>query len=368
MSATDDTPQSDRALRIAAARWRAVVDSAVDGIIVIDFRGRIEEFNPAAQRMFGYSEDEARGQSVAMLMPEPDRSRHDGYIGHHLKTGERKIIGIGRDVTGLRRNGQVFPLHLSVGEMEIDGEKHYTGILHDLSSRTELEERLREASALARLGEMAAVIAHEVKNPLAAVRGAIQVVGGRLPAGAADAPIIKEIIARLDGLNDLIQDLLIFARPPNPKFAETDLRTLLGTVVALLKRDPAFADLGVVFAGEAGPLSADANLLKIAFQNLLINSAQAMRGRGSITVTLSAEEGRHRVEVADHGPGISAEIRATLFRPFKTSKARGTGLGLATARRLVELQAGSISVRCPESGGTIVTVEIPSGVRPASRV
>lgn len=360
MTGDGDAPIPGQSDRIAQARWRAVIDAAVDGIIVIDSRGLIEAFNPAAERMFGYREDEALGRNVGMLMPEPDHSRHDSYLQHHLKTGERKIIGVGREVIGLRRDGQTFPIHLSVGEMEIDGEKHFTGILHDLSNRTELEERLREATALARLGEMAAIIAHEVKNPLAAVRGAIQVVGGRLPAGAADAPIIREIIARLDGLNDLIQDLLVFARPPQPRLAATDLRALLGSVVSLLKRDPAFADLEVAFAGEGGLVSADPNLLKIVFQNLLINSAQAMRGRGTITVSVSTADGRHRVEVADEGPGIPAEIRAALFRPFKTTKARGTGLGMATAKRLVELQGGSIDVRCPDGGGTVVTVEIPS--------
>ncbi len=360
MSDTRHGRAPDQELRVAEARWRAVIDSAVDGIIVIDSKGLIESFNPAAQRMFGYTEDETLGRNVSMLMPEPDHSRHDGYVNHHLETGERRIIGIGRAVTGLRRDGQTFPLHLSVGEMEIDGQKHFTGILHDLSSRAELEDRLREATALARLGEMAAVIAHEVKNPIAAVRGAIQVIGGRLPAGTGDAAIVKEIIARLDGLNDLIQDLLVFARPPNPKLAETDLRGLLGTVVTLLKRDPALADLEVVITGEGAPIPADPNLIKIVFQNLLINSAQAMQGRGVISVTLRAADGWHSVKVADHGPGLPAEIRAALFRPFKTTKARGTGLGMATAKRLVELHSGRIAVDCPEGGGTIVTVDLPS--------
>ena len=200
--------------RLAEARWRAIVDAAVDGIVVIDSRGRIEAFNTAAERMFGYRESEVLGKNVSMLMPEPDRSHHDRYIQHHLATGEKRIIGVGRAVNGMRRDGHVFPVHLSVGEFEIDGEKHFTGILHDLSKRTELEERLREATALARLGEMAAVIAHEVKNPLAAVRGAVQVIGTRISAQTNDAAIIKEIIARLDALNDLIQDLLVFARPP----------------------------------------------------------------------------------------------------------------------------------------------------------
>lgn len=358
------TPGNDRAsidaLRLSDARWRAVVDAAVDGIIVIDSHGRIEAFNAAAEKMFGYTESALLGQNISVLMPEPYRSQHDGYIDHHLKTGEKKIIGVGRAVNGLRRDGHVFPLHLSVGEFEIDGQKHFTGILHDLSRRTELEERLREATALARLGEMAAVIAHEVKNPLAAVRGAVQVIGSRLPNQSSDGAIIKEIIARLDALNDLIQDLLVFARPPAPKLGRVDLASLVSSVVTLLKRDPAYQALEIHVAGDVPPALADANLMTIAIQNLLINAAQAQHGKGDIHVTLSPQDGSSRIEIADQGPGIPAEIRAALFRPFKTTKARGTGLGMATAKRLLESQGGVIAVECPASGGTVITMLIPS--------
>lgn len=345
---------------MASARWRAIIDAAVDGIIVIDSRGRIEAFNAAAERMFGYAEAEVVGQNVGVLMPEPHRTRHDGYIGHHLETGEKKIIGIGRAVNGMRRDGQVFPLHLSVGEFEIDGQMHFTGILHDLSRRAELEERLREATALARLGEMAAVIAHEVKNPLAAVRGAVQVIGTRLPPQTNDGAIINEILARLDGLNDLIQDLLVFARPPAPKPVRIDLGRLVESVVVMLKRDPAFRDLDVTIDGEVPHARADANLLTVALQNLLINAGQAQQGRGTVRVTLNAESDAIGIRIADDGPGIPAEIRADLFRPFKTTKARGTGLGMATAKRLIESQGGTIAVDCPPPRGTVVTLTIPA--------
>ena len=275
MSQPPTESQTVDSSRLDSARWRAIIDAAVDGIIVIDSRGHIEAFNAAAERMFGYAEAEVLGKNVSMLMPEPHRANHDGYIDHHLKTGEKKIIGIGRAINGLRRDGQVFPLHLSVGEFEIDGEMHFTGILHDLTRRAELEEQLRESTALARLGEMAAVIAHEVKNPLAAVRGAVQVIGSRLPPRTNDAAIITEIIARLDGLNDLIQDLLVFARPPAPKPVRTDVRRLVEAVALLLKRDPAFRDLAVVIEGDVPDSMADANLVTIALQNLLINAGQA---------------------------------------------------------------------------------------------
>jgi two-component system sensor kinase FixL len=353
--------QSTADARVGAARWRAVIDATVDGIIVIDSHGIIEDCNAAAHRMFGYADGEVVGQNVSVLIPEPDRSRHDSYIERHLRTGERRIIGIGRAVTGLRRDGSTFPVHLSVGEFQLDGAMHFTAILHDLSRRTELEDRLREATSMARLGEMAAVIAHEVKNPLAAVRGAIQVLGTRLPPSTSDAAIVKEIIARLDGLNDLIQDLLVFARPPKPKYAMTDLGALLNANASLLKTDPAFASLDIAIIADVPPLAADANLLNIVFQNLLINAAQAMQGHGRITVTVDAADGWHQVVVKDQGPGIPPEIRAELFRPFKTTKARGTGLGMATAKRLVEQHGGRIAVECPPAGGTIVTVHLPTG-------
>jgi signal transduction histidine kinase len=250
-------------------------------------------------------------------------------------------------------------VHLSVGEFEIDGEKHFTGILHDLSSRAELEGRLREATALARLGEMAAVIAHEVRNPLAAVRGAVQVIGSRLPAASNDAAIIKEVIVRIDGLNDLIQDLLVFARPPAPKPSRSDLRSLIESIVTMMKRDPAYQDLAIEIAGQVPLAWVDDNLITIALQNLLMNAAQAQHGRGSIHILLQSEPDALRIEIRDRGPGIPAEIRADLFRPFKTTKARGTGLGMATAKRLTESQGGTIAVDCPKEGGTIVALTFP---------
>src|SRR5947208_7134166 len=150
-------------------------------------------------------------------MPSPYDDEHDGYMSRYLTTGDGKIIGIGREVSGKRRDGTTFPVHLSVGEMSVNGERKFTGILHDLSVRIRIEEELREQTALARLGEMAAVIAHEVKNPLAGVRGAIQVIGSRLPKDSKDAAIAKDIVDRIDALNELMKDLLLFARQPQPR-------------------------------------------------------------------------------------------------------------------------------------------------------
>src|SRR5438477_1440200 len=253
----------EQALRGSEARWRAIVESAVDGIVVIDARGHVEAFNRAAERLFGYAAHEVVGRNVKILMPAPYHDEHDGYIARYRATGVQKIIGIGREVTGLRKDGSTFPLHLSVGEAVIEGEPRFTGILHDLTERVLLETQLREQSALTRLGEMAAVVAHEVKNPLTGIRGAIQVIGGRLPAGSKDVQIVGDIVARIDALNDLMKDLLLFARPPQARMAPVDVIMLLNNVADLLRQDPTFQGVRVGVTGQVPVLTVDAELLKI---------------------------------------------------------------------------------------------------------
>jgi len=348
----------------ADASWRALIDAAVDGMIVINARGTIEAFNPSAERMFGYQASEVIGSNVSILMPPPDKEQHDGYLARYLKTGTRRIIGIGRDVTALRRDGAQFPVHLSVGEMRVAGEPRFVGIVHDLRARTRLEEHIREQASLARLGEMAAVLAHEVRNPLAAVSGAIQVLGRRFPEGGQDATIVREVLARLDGLNELMQELLLFARTPKPRLAPVELRLVLESTTELLASDPLFRAMRVEIGGSAPPVAVDRELLKIAFHNLMLNAAQALDGRGTITASVSAVGTRQVVTIADNGPGMSEEVRAKLFQPFFTTKARGTGLGLATVRRLVEAHDGAVTVTCPPEGGTAVTIELPGAAAP----
>ena len=352
--------QAEADAQASGERLRSLIDSAVDGIIVIGQTGRIESFNPAAERLFGYRAPEVVGRNVSMLMPSPYQEEHDGYLKRYLTTGEARIIGVGREVTGRRRDGTIFPVRLSVGEMTIGGERKFTGILHDLTERLRLEQQLREGAALAKVGEMAAVIAHEVKNPLAGIRGAVQVIGSRMPADSRDGAVLIEIVKRIDALDGLIKDLLLFARPPEPRRASVDVGPLVTMTADLLRRDPSFEHVIVGVSGSAPPLFADAEMLKIVFQNLLVNSAHAMQGHGKVDVAVESRDGACVMAFTDTGPGIAPAIRDKIFTPFFTTKSRGTGLGLPTAKRLIEAHQGEIHIDCPPGGGTRVTVTIPT--------
>jgi two-component system sensor kinase FixL len=357
---------AERALRAEADlannrahRLDAIINTTVDGIIVINANGIVEEFNPGAERLFGYTAAEVIGHNVSMLMPSPHREEHDAYLARYRTTGRASVIGIGRDVSGMRRDGTMFPLHLSVGEFTIAGEHKFTGILHDLSARVRLEEQMREQTALAKLGEMAAVIAHEVKNPLAGIRGAIQVIAARMPKDATEAPVLAEIIKRIDSLDGMIKELLLFARTPQPRRIPTSLVPLVAATADLLTRDPSLQAVEVQIDGSAPPVPADAEMLKIVFQNLLINGAHAMKNRGRIRVEVNTSDSACHVTFSDEGPGIPVEVREKIFTPFFTTKSRGSGLGLPTAKRLVEAHNGQIVIDCPPAGGTSVMVRLP---------
>ncbi len=347
------------ALRKSEERVRSIVESAVDGIIVIDDRGSIQAFNPSAERLFGHSVDEVLGRNVSMLMPSPDRERHDGYLHHYLMTGEQKIIGIGREVTALKKDGRTFPVHLSVGEMKSgDGKRSFTGILHDLSDRVGLEQRLAEQKSLAKLGEMAAVVAHEVKNPIAGIRGALQVITSRMPADQRDRAILVDIITRLDGLNRIVQDMLMFARPRPLRQERIDLGPLLRETGSLIERDPTMLNLKIRVSGGC-EIVGDREMLQVVFQNILMNGAQAMEGQGQIEVAITSAGERCRIAVVDRGLGMPDETRAKAFDAFFTTKHRGTGLGLPIAKRVVEAHGGEIHIELPPGGGTTISVDLP---------
>ena len=235
----------------------------------------------------------------------------------------------------------------------------YIAIRTDITARKAAEERLAEQASLARVGQLAAMVAHEVKNPLAGIKGAVQVLMSRRRADDPEQQVMRDIVGRIDALNELIGDLLVFARPRAPQLARLGLRSLLEEAVLTLRRDPLAAPLAIGIEGPDLVVDADADLIRATVLNLLINAAQALDGSGRITVALAQQRQPAVVDIRDTGPGIPGDLRDQVFEPFVTTKARGGGLGLSIARRTAELHGGSLTLVSPPGEGTVMRLTLP---------
>ncbi|MFQ5928654.1 MAG: nitrogen regulation protein NR(II) [Acidobacteriota bacterium] len=356
-----NSEQREEALRRSEAEIRAILDTVVDGIITIDHKGTIQSFNPAAARIFGYSRDEAIGQNVTILMPEPDRSQHNEYVANYLRTGEAKIIGIGREVVGRRKDGTTFPLYIAVGEVHLGDQVKFTGIVRDLTDFKRMQEEVLHAQSLAAIGEMAASIAHEIKNPLAGISGAIEVLEETMAAGDPRREVMEEILGQVRRLDLTLRQLLMLSKPWKPETQLCDLRNLIKRVSTSAKEQETFVQVRFLFKGKNSVVAPiDPSLFEQVLWNLFHNAAEAMPNGGEIRCTFGQKSGFATVRVADTGSGISPKAQQRLFRPFFTTKTRGTGLGLAICKKIVEAHGGSISISSEVGQGTQVTLSFPN--------
>jgi two-component system sensor kinase FixL len=355
-----DRYHAEQALRRSEAELRAIVDTAVDGIITIDDRGKVRSFNSAATKLFGYRPEEIIGKSVNILMPEPDRSDHDQYIHNYMGTGKARVIGIGRDVLGRRKDGTTFPIYLAISEMQIEKQRLFTGIIHDLTDIKKMQQKVLEAENLAAIGEMAATVAHEIKNPLAGISGAIQVLRDTLDTDDPRHGVMGEILAQVQRLDDTVRQLLMLSKPWKPSKQICDLRHLTEQITSFAQDQKSFTNIQFLFDGEES-LSApvDPSLFQQVIWNLLDNSAQAMGKTGEIYFLFSRDQRMASIEIEDTGAGIPAELRSRIFQPFVTSKTHGTGLGLPICKKILESHDGSIQIGTPLGGGTRVVLKFP---------
>lgn len=367
------------ARRVAGERERhlqSVLDIAPDAAVIIDADGIITSFNAAAVRQFGHVARDAIGRNVSMLMPEPYRSEHDGYIARYRQTGDRRIIGIDRVVVGLRKDGSTFPMKLAVGETRVSDRTIFIGFIRDLTERAESEARLQEVQAelarmarLSDLGEMASTLAHELNQPLAAIanytQGCIRLADG-MDGEHIDS--LREALAETASQSlragEIIRHLREFVATGQSERKIADIRQLVEEAGALALVGSRQLGVHIVFDIEPGM---DASVLvdRVQIQqvlvNLIRNAMEAMREseRRELVVRISQPASDLWVEVSDTGPGVSEEVAAKLFTPFVTSKPGGMGMGLSISRRIVEAHGGSLNMNTNENGGATFTFTLP---------
>ena len=376
VSDVTDQRAAEQALRSSERHLRSILSTVPDAMIVIDEKGLILSFSAAAERLFGYSEEEVRGANVSQLMPSPDRERHDGYLRRYLTTGERRIIGIGRVVFAQRRDGTTFPMELSVGEAFGEDQQLFTGFIRDLTERRQAEERLEEiqselihVSRISAMGTMASTLAHELNQPITAVANYVEAVRDLLAEpDMDDMPMIREALddAAKESMRagHIVRRLRDFvARGESDKTVEKlpaliNEAAVLGLIGAQEKGVRPHFDLDP----DATPVLADRVQVQQVLINLIRNAIEAMAPglRKELTVT-SRNDDRDmvRVTVSDTGPGVDPKVAEQLFTAFVSTKTEGMGLGLSICRTIVEANGGRIWMAPREGGGTHFHFTLP---------
>ncbi|MGE0008444.1 MAG: PAS domain S-box protein [Parvibaculaceae bacterium] len=366
-----------------ASKLEAILNSAVAAIVTIDTRGIIDSVNPATERIFGYKAGELIGQNVRILMPEPFHSEHDSYLANYLSTGKRKIIGIGREVVGRRKDGTLFSIDLAVSEFVTEGVRYFSGIITDLSDRKRVEEalleserKLAQAQQLEAVGQLTGGIAHDFNNLLTVITGNLELIETRL----LDEGLRKMLRDAQDAADlgaKLTSRLLAFARRSHlePEFLE--LNNLVVNVTSMLRRTLGeHISLSTVLAPDLWPVKVDPTQAESSLVNLAINARDAMPKGGKLAVetsnarmgeigsgnTIELAGGDYvRISVSDTGTGMPAEVRQRAFEPFFTTKTRGhgTGLGLSIVYGFAKQSGGHVAIHSEVGRGTTITIYLP---------
>ena len=369
MGVADDDDALTDAHSLEQALLGSILATVPDALIVIDMHGSIVSFSAAAQRMFQYAESDVLGENISMLMPSPDRERHDGYIGHYLSTGEKRIIGIGRLTAARRRDGSTFSIELSVGEVQDQGRRLFTGFIRDLTERQQTERRvadlqseLAHASRVTAMGTLAAALAHELNQPLTAIANYMEA-GRDLLAmpGEVDRDLLSEAMtesaAQALRAGEIIRSLREFIRRGETIRQPEPMRALLaeGAALAFIGADSRGIDMDVQVDRAVDRVLVNRVQLQQVLINLVRNAMEAMPDRPvrilRLTAALADDAGKVEVVVADSGPGLDPDMSRTLFNPFTTSKATGMGVGLSISQTIIEGHGGRIWATASPWGG-----------------
>ena len=364
---------------LAAREFRALLDVAVDAVIIIDHRGIIEAFNHAAETLFGYATDEIVGTNVSRLMPEPHRSEHEAYIARYLTSGVSHIIGTGREVDACRRDGSIVPVSLAVGRIPDADPPRFVGFLHDLSARREaallqqrMQQQMARVSHLATMGELAAAIAHEINQPLAAITNYALACERLLQAPNPELPELQDAMRQISGqalrAAEIIRRVRNLVRAREPQRASRDINELVEELSALTMIDARQhgVQLFLELADEPLMIEIDGIQIQQVLVNLVHNAVEALAAfdvaeRRIVVRTRRPAAGEIEICVADNGPGVDGAIAGRMFDPFCTTKERGTGLGLAISKSIVTAHRGRIEYRPNTPRGACFVVTLPTG-------
>ena len=354
---------------------RSILATMPEAMVVIDRKGAITSFSVAAEQLFGYSQADVIGRNVRMLMPEPHRSNHDGYLARYRETGERRTLGMRRRVMGLRRDGTIFPMELSIGESFGGGQQVFTGFIRDLSLQEETEARLQSlqselvhVSRLSAMGTMASTLAHELNQPLAAVANYVEASRELFEVNRVeDRPLLRDTLDQAVGqalrAGSIVRRLREFVARGDTDKAVEDVPALVAEAAAL-----GFAgatESGIrhefLWSEGLGPVLADRIQIQQVLINLMRNAVEALvpRGGGTVSITASQSAENVHVVVKDDGPGLDPKIASRLFDAFHTTKRTGMGLGLSICRTIVEAHGGRIWAVPRDGGGSEFHFTLP---------
>jgi two-component system, LuxR family, sensor kinase FixL len=366
MDSTMNAESGSAPVSIGHSLDAVLLATAVDAIITIDRNGIMVSANAATTRMFGYECRELLGQNVSMLMPSPYREEHPEYIDRYLETGKPSIIGVGRRVSGLRRNGTQFPVHLAVSEFQEHGQRFFAGIIRDLSELDFAQRQLLQSERLAAIGQMVTGLAHESRNALQRAQACLDMLALDLAGQTEQLDLARRARTALQDLYRLYEEVRSYAAPIHLEYRSCELKTIWRKQWENLSSVRGDRSLSLAeYVPDGFPLcEVDVHRMEQVFRNVLENAIQASPDTGVVSIECQVESsGNGRsicVSISDDGPGLTPEASEKIFEPFFTTRQKGTGLGMAIVQRIVLAHGGSMTAGRKSGRGAEISIRLPT--------